>query len=89
MSRTSIASTTACLVDPPVAVDLGVVADPASSRFTIRGVPRPRLAISRAASGVHLDAEDPGRPPDDRREVVLAVEVEPVRHRRSGRGAGR
>ena len=46
----------------------------------MRGVPRPRRAISRAASRVDLDAEDAGRPPDDRRQLVLAVEVEPVGH---------
>ena len=46
----------------------------------MRGVPRPRFAIRRAASRIHLHAEDPGRPPHDGGEVVLSVEVQAVRH---------
>ena len=46
----------------------------------MRGVPRPRMAMSRADVRVDLDAQDPGRAPDDGRELVLAVEVEAVGH---------
>ena len=48
------------------------------SRLTIRGVPRPRLAMATAAAGVDLDAEDPGRALDDLGQLGRRVEVEAV-----------
>ncbi len=66
------------LVDPAVAVDLGVVAGPLQEP-----VDDPRRAPAAAGDRslgaiVDRDLEDPRRPVDDRREVVLLVEVEPV-----------
>ena len=46
--------------------------------MTTRGVPRPRRAIGDGRVLAHLDAEDAGRAQDDRGQVVLLVEVEPV-----------
>jgi hypothetical protein len=43
----------------------------------MRGVPRERRAISHAPVPVDVDAEDAGRPPDDRLELVGLVVVEP------------
>ena len=80
MSRTVIASMTAARGSVPSPWTSAWSRTRRSSRLTIRGVPRPRCAIRRAASGVDLDAQDARRPPDDRRQVVLAVEVEPVGH---------
>ena len=44
----------------------------------MRGVPRPRRAIARAAARVDLDAQDPRRPLDDLGQLRLLVEVEAV-----------
>ena len=89
MSRIVIASITACSWIAAVAVDLGVVADPAQEPVddARRAAAAPRDQLR--GRGVDLDAEDARRPPDDRRQVVLAVEVEAVGHRRSGRAAAR
>ena len=46
--------------------------------MTIRGVPRPRRAIARAAASSIVDVEDPRRAVDDRGQLVVLVEVEPV-----------
>ena len=68
------------LVDPPVAVDLGVVADPAEQ--PVDDPRRAPAALRDQPRGVRvdLDAEDARRPADDRGQLVLAVEVEPVGH---------
>jgi hypothetical protein len=49
-----------------------------SSRFTMRGVPRPRRAIARVAAR-RSHVEDLRRAFDDRGELVLGVEVEAIR----------
>ena len=59
----------------------------------MRGVPRPRRAISRAASGADRDPEDARRSPHDLGQLVLGVEVEAVRRaepiaQRTGDAAG-
>ena len=65
-------------VDAPVAVHLGVVADPAEEPVHD---PRRGPAPGRDGDGRlvgDLDPEDPGRAADDRPEVLLSVEVEAV-----------
>ena len=49
-----------------------------SSRLTMRGVPRPRRAIACDRGRVDGHAQDLRRAPDDRGELVVGVEVEPV-----------
>ena len=44
----------------------------------MRGVPRPRRAMARIAGVVDADAEDDRRALDDRGQLVVGVEVEPV-----------
>ena len=46
--------------------------------MTIRGVPRPRRAIARMAASSMPTAEDDRRALDDRGELLVRVEVEPV-----------
>src|SRR5436190_1777145 len=66
------------LVDPAVAVDLGVV--PGALQEPVDDARRPAAAAGDRAGGgvVDRDLEDPRRAVDDGGEVVLLVEVEPV-----------
>ncbi len=48
------------------------------SRLTMRGVPRPRRAMALVAGRLDADAEDRRRAVDDRGQLGLRVEVEPV-----------
>src|SRR2546425_4334069 len=66
-------------IDAATAVDLGMVADPLEQ--AIDDARRAPATAGDLARGVPLDrdAEDAGRAVDDRGEVVLVVEVEPVR----------
>src|SRR5207253_10059829 len=66
-------------IDDAVAVDLGVIADPLEQPVDDpRGAP---AATSDEPRGVGLDpdTEDPRRAVDDRGQVGVVVEVEPVR----------